>query len=326
MPILSEVCPRTSVVLRDAEVDATNFVGRGSGRVLYLAASPDYIEAAVGNSATAAVVVTPELAEQVPETVGVVADEDPVLAFYQLHNRLAEIGMRVRVEARIDPEARIHPAAQIEDGCQIGRRAIIEAGAIIHSGTIVEEGALIGSGSIIGGDGHLTVRRGDYKLHAKHVGGVRIGRDAEIHSGCIIQRDAFVGFTEIGPRTVLVSGCKVTHGVSVGSDCTMALGAQISGYSTIGDRVFMGPGAVVSNLITVGDDARIEIGAVVVRSVKAGARYSGWFARPHDRMRAMSAALEAAVPEPNADPRDIKASGTQRGSRDLKSNAAEETR
>ncbi|MEM1316475.1 MAG: hypothetical protein AAGI51_18100 [Pseudomonadota bacterium] len=291
MPLLSALHPRPEAVLRDAEVDATHYVGRGARRMLACAAAARYLDAAADHPPTAAVVVPPDLVSRVPERLGVVVDDDPEIAFYRLHNRLAETGWQVEVTPGVHPTASIHPTAWVEDGCRIGPGVVIEAGALIHARTVIGENALICSGAILGGEGQVNRRRGDLRLRAAHVGGVRIGPGSEILSGVIIQRATFEEFTEVGARCVLTSGVKLAHGVRVGDDVSMGMGAQVSGYSTIGDGAWLGPGAVVSSLVDVGAGARVEIGAVLVRSIPPDSRHSGLFARSHARMRAMSEAL-----------------------------------
>ena len=291
MPRLSALHADPAAVLRDAEVDMTHFAGQGTGRTLAWAGSAAWIDRALAHPATAALVVPPDLAERVPASLGQIAEPSPEIAFCRLHNRLAAPGMRAPATPGIHPSASIHPRAWVEEGAEIGPDVTVEANAVVHAGTVLGEGALVGSGAVIGGDGKMVRQVGDERIRVLHVGGVRIGAQAEIHSGVVIQRATFAEFTEIGPRCVLVSGVRIAHGVRMGADCQLALGAQVSGHSTLGDRVWLGPGAVVSSVIEVGDDARVEIGAVAVRSIPAGARYAGLFARPHARMRAISESI-----------------------------------
>ena len=291
---LSRVASDPSAVFRDAEFARTDYAAAETGPVLACAVDRGYLGVALAGGAVTALIVPPELAADVPAPIGVLVDPDPEIAFYRLHNLLArEHGMRVRVEGFVHPAASIHPEARVEPGVHVGAGVVIEARAIVHAGTILEEGVLIGAGAIVGADGRVVRRRPGLKLRAEHVGGVRVGAEAEIFSGVIVQRATFAHFTEIGPRTVLTSGALVGHGTRIGADCTVAVNATLCGYSRIGDRVWIGPGATISSVIEVGDDARVEIGAVVVRSIPAGARYAGLFARSHATMRRMSRALAA---------------------------------
>jgi len=289
---LSEVAPDREAVLRDAEFDRTDYATAATGPALACAANRTYLEIALRGGAVTALIVPPELADDVPDPVGVLVDADPEIAFYRLHNHLArDHGMRVEVESFVHPTASIHPEAWVEPGCHVGPDVTIEARAVVHAGTVLEEGVLVGSGALVGCDGRVVRRRPGLKLRATHVGGVRVGAEAEILPGVIVQRATFADFTEIGPRTILTSGALVGHGTRIGTDCTVAVNATICGYSRIGDRVWIGPGSTISSVIEIGDDARVEIGAVVVRSISAGARYSGFFARSHDKMRRMSELL-----------------------------------
>lgn len=282
---LCEIVPDTVSILRDAEFDRTGFASARTGQVLCCAAAPKYLRTALGSPAVTAVVTTPALAAEVPETLGLIVDDDPEIAFYLLHNHLArQHGMRTEVAHEVDPSAVIDPSALIENGCRIGPGVHVEAGAFVMRGTVLEAGVTVRVGAMIGVAGRFAKRRPGLLLQVEQVGGVHVGRDAEIEAGAIVQREVHPNFTRIGERVILGNRSTVSHGTIVGDDSTIAVGAMVCGYVTLGSRSWIGPAAVVSDSLEIGTNARVEIGSVVVRDVPDGERWSGLFAGPHRAM------------------------------------------
>lgn len=288
---LSQVVAPETGLRRDAAFATTNFAGADGPPALVFAATPGFLETALAAPATAAVLTVPELADRVPAPVGLAVAAAPDLAFVKAHNRLVALGLGVRRAHAIDPGAEIHPTAIVEEGVRIGPGAVVEAGAIVLAGSEIGPGASVGAGAVVGAAGRFHRAEGGRLVFAHHAGGVRIGEQARIGPGSVVERHLFALDTEIGPRTTLGVAVSIAHGVRIGGGANISGGTMIGGFARLGDRVSLGPGAVVAHLIEMGDDARLEIGGVLVRSVPAGARYSGFFARSHARMRAMSLAL-----------------------------------
>ena len=290
---LADVAAGFGAVRRDAVFDRTGFAGDGGARILCCAAGGRYLKRALAQPDTAAVITTPDLADQVPEPLGLLVADDPEIAFWRLHNRLAlDHGMRVSVESAVDPSAEIHPAALVAPGCRIGAGVRIGAGAIIEAGTVLAEGVHVGAGVRIGCEGLFVRRRPGLILRVEHAGGVEIGPDAVILPGAMIQRDVRPEFTRIGARSVIANRASISHGTRIGDDATVAGGAIICGHAVIGDGVWIGPGAVVRDRAEIGAAARVEIGAVVGGSVGPGERVSGVFAGPHRQMVRLWAKLK----------------------------------
>jgi UDP-3-O-[3-hydroxymyristoyl] glucosamine N-acyltransferase len=237
-----------------------------------------------------ALVTAPELVSQVPERFGLLVAEDPEIAFHQLHNHLVrDHGMRVELTHEIDPTAEIEPTALVEHGCRIGPRCQIGPRVVVQAGTILEAGATVGVGALVGVEGRYVKRRPGLLLRVAQVGGVHVGREAEIEAGAIVQREVHPGFTRIGERAVIGVGASVSHGAMVGPDATLAVRSTVCGYARVGAGAWIGPGAVVTDSVEIGDGARVEIGAVAVRDVPAGERWSGVFAGPHRAMMRLGA-------------------------------------
>lgn len=288
---LSAVGGGFGVVLRDAAFVRTGFAASEDGPTLACAAAPKWLRAALAAPGVAALVTSAELAPQVPERLGLLVAEDPEIAFHRLHNHLARAhGMRTVVAHAIDPSAEIDPSALVETGVRIGPGCRVGPRAVVQAGTILEEGATVGVGALVGVEGRYVKRRPGLLLRVAQVGGVHVGREAEIEAGAIVQREVHPGFTRIGARAVIGVGAGVSHGVDMGPEATLAVGATVCGYVRIGAGAWIGPGAVVTDSVEIGAGARVEIGAVAVRDVPAGARWSGVYAGPHRRMMRLSMA------------------------------------
>lgn len=100
--------------------------------------------------------------------------------------------------------------------------------------------------------------------------------------------------TWIGPFTILDG----SGGLTIGSNCTIAAGAQIYSHDTvawatsggtapyvhaptrIGDNCYIGPHAVIAKGVTIGDGAVVGANSLVLADVEPGARVGGSPARP----------------------------------------------
>lgn len=269
--------------LRDAAFSRTDFVTAATPQSLAFAGNRKFLDQALGNSHIAALVTTPDLAEEVPPALGLMVCDQPQFEFFKMHNAMADQGMGPDITPGIHASAKIDPSAIVEDGVAIGANAVIEAGAIVRRGTMIAEDVLVGAGALVGVDGHFYKRFDGKLFRVTHAGGVRIERGAQVLSGAIIQKAVHPTFTKIGAETVISPGAHVGHGVEIGDRTIVAGSAQIAGYSIIGNDVWIGPSAVVRNLVNVGDGAKIEIGSVVARAVPAGGHVSSPFAMPHTR-------------------------------------------
>jgi carbonic anhydrase/acetyltransferase-like protein (isoleucine patch superfamily) len=91
----------------------------------------------------------------------------------------------------------------------------------------------IGDGCYIG---HNAVLRGDY-------GGMRIGEGSAIEEGCVLHVPPETIMT-LGKRVTCGHGC-VVHGLSIGDDVVIGMGAVVSWGSEIGEFCIIAEGAVV---------------------------------------------------------------------------------
>jgi UDP-3-O-[3-hydroxymyristoyl] glucosamine N-acyltransferase len=271
-------------LLRDAAFENLGMFRNYGRRMLTVYYNGDFRPQLTENLAHfAAVITTAELADTIPDALGVLVSDEPMAAFLKLHAWLcAQPGFYAHSPpTQIKAGATIHPSAIIAE-----RGVIIEAGAVIAPHVVIEEhsyigaGTYVGAGVAIGGPG-FEMRRIDGALtYVPHAGGVYIGANVHVMANSAIAKSVFGGATILGDNTKLDQLVHVAHAVVIGRNCRLAARACISGATTLGDDVWIGPGAVVGNSLRLGDGAWVAMGSAVARDVPAGRRVAGPFARP----------------------------------------------
>jgi UDP-3-O-[3-hydroxymyristoyl] glucosamine N-acyltransferase len=209
------------------------------------------------------------------------------------------------VEPGIHPSVVIGPGSVLGDGvaagpgCVIGRNVSIGANSILHANVIIYDRVRIGrnailhSGCIIGADGFgFALDENRRYVKFPQVGSVEIGDDVEIGANTCIDRAA-LGLTRIGDGTKLDNLIHIGHNCQIGKHVVIAAQTGLSGGVTIGDY------AVVGGQVGVGPQARIESGAVIgsgagiltSKIVRAGSPVWGTPARPLKQYLAQLATL-----------------------------------
>lgn len=173
-------------------------------------------------------------------------------------------------------------------GCVIGRNVTIGENSTLHANVTIYDSVRIGrnailhSGCIVGADG-FGFALDENKRYVKfpQVGEVEIGDDVEIGANTCIDRAA-LGVTRIGDGTKLDNLIHIGHNCQIGKHVVIAAQTGLSGGVIVGDY------AVIGGQVGVGDKARIESGAIVgsgagilpSKIVRAGAPVWGTPARP----------------------------------------------
>ncbi|AMW04035.1 UDP-3-O-(3-hydroxymyristoyl)glucosamine N-acyltransferase [Gemmatimonas phototrophica] len=244
-----------------------------------------FLSAVADNAGIAVVLTTPALKEAVLGTgrVAIVTD-DPRHDFYQTLN----VAGREHATQRptfIDPTAVIHPRATIS-GCNvhIGPRCIIEPGAVILPDVTMGAECIIRANAVVGTEGYEYKRTSRGLLPVFHDGSVVLGDRVEVGGNSCLDKGFHFRHTQLGNDTKVDNLVHIAHGVHTGQRCLIVAHAMVAGSVTLGNDVWVGPGAMISNGLTVGDGASISLGAVVTKSVPAGARVSGNFAVPHEKL------------------------------------------
>ena len=211
----------------------------------------------------------------------------------------------------VDPSARVAPSARLGEGVSIGAGAVFEEKGAVGARTVIGPGCFVGEDVEIGEDGLLYA--GVTLYH-----GVRVGRRAVLHSGCVIGADGFgfifenghyekfpqVGTVEIGDdveiganscvdrgalgATRIGDGTKLDNLVHIGHNCRIGRHVVIAAQTGLSGGVEVGDYAVIGGQVGIGDKARIESGAVLgsgcgiltSKIVRAGQPVWGTPARP----------------------------------------------
>jgi UDP-3-O-[3-hydroxymyristoyl] glucosamine N-acyltransferase len=274
-------------VARDGEFRSLGGLSHKCPHMLVCLYDESYLPELQENPCISCVITSPALAEKLSGRLGIATSSVPLRTFYGVHEYLRGNTdfYWTEFESAISPEAQIHPTAFVAGkNVRVGRGTTVEHNATILERSIIGNNVIVRCGSVIGSEG-LEFKRLDGKRWTKvpHAGGVKIHDDVEIMSNCVVDRNVFNGFTEIGENTKVAHLVRISHNVRIGKRCRISGCALIAGSSTIGDDVILGPNCTISSEVNVGDRARVSLGSVVTRDVPADARVTGNFAIDHNK-------------------------------------------
>ncbi|HUW96837.1 MAG TPA: hypothetical protein VMW58_13720 [Anaerolineae bacterium] len=193
--------------------------------------------------------------------------------------------------AGIHPTAVVSPAASIDPDVYVGAycvvgEATIRHGSVIHSGVHIHDAVYIGrnvevhSGCVIGADGFGFERNEAGELEKfPHIGGVVIEDDVEIYALTHIARGT-LGDTTIGQGTKIDTFVHIAHNVRIGKHCMIISHAMLGGGVRVGDSTWVAPSASVRERLAIGSRVTVGLGAVVTKDVPDGTTVMGVPARP----------------------------------------------
>jgi acyl-[acyl carrier protein]--UDP-N-acetylglucosamine O-acyltransferase len=220
--------------------------------------------------------------ETILKTMPIIVSESPMESFYLLHQHLFEktpFYNEYDFPREIGADCSIHPSSAIEDGVKIGNRVRIGPFSYIRKGTTISDDCTIDANTVIGGDGFEVKVINGIRRIIPHCGGVRIERNVEIGSGCVIDKSMFEGATIIGENTKIDNLVQIAHNCIVGKDVLICANVQLSGSVTIGDACYLAPSVSVRDQVSIVGDAFIGIGAVVTKQISECGTYVGIPAR-----------------------------------------------
>lgn len=233
------------------------------------------------------VITTKEMADKIPENIGVIISEVPRIDFFNLHNKLIENKdyKREDFETEIGENCSISKAAIISNNnVRIGNNVVIEEYVIIRENTTIKDNCIIRANSIIGGEGYEFKRYDNKTMGVSHIGGVIIEENAEVqYSSCIDKAIYPWDNTIIGEYSRIDNLVQISHAVKVGKRCFITSKTTIGGRTVIGDDCWFGLGATVSNGLVIGNNSSVSLGAVVTRNLKENSKVSGNFAIDHNK-------------------------------------------
>lgn len=181
----------------------------------------------------------------------------------------------------IDPSAKIHPSAYIAPGAIIGANVEIDEDSQIMSNVVIYEDSIIGkrvrihANTCIGSDAFYYQKKDGKHSKFESCGSVIIEDDAEIGSGCTIDRGV-THQTIIGEGSKLDNQVHIGHDTVIGKNCLLAGQVGIAGCTVIGDNsVLWGQVGVAAN-IEIGENVTILAQSGISKSLKAGQTYFGY--------------------------------------------------
>ena len=230
------------------------------------------------------IIVSEEIADDVPDHLGCLVAENPLVAAFRIHSELCGRPDHYwkSFPSRISSSAQIAPGAQVAArDVVIGDRVSIGSNAVIGERSIVGDDCTIGPGTVIGTSAFELVQVEGANRLQPQAGGVRIGSGSVFLSAVMVARSAFAAFTEIGENCAFDNLVHIAHDCVIAEGSQVTAGAIVAGRVTMGIDSFVGPNATLSNGIGIGDEAFVTIGSTVVRDVEAGQKVTGYFATEH---------------------------------------------
>ncbi len=263
-----------------------------------------YLPALLGTRA-GAVIVHPELAEQVPAGGAAIVTPEPYAGWARV---AALFHPPAPATPGIHPTALVEPGAEIDPSAEIGALAVIGAGAWIGPRcrigphTVIGPGVVIGAdcrigaqvslshallgarvnllpGARIGQEGFGFAQTGTGFLSVPQLGRVILEDDVEVGANATIDRGSAQD-TVIGAGSRLDNMVQIGHNVQVGRLCVIVSQAGISGSTVVEDFVQIGGQAGLTGHLRIGRRARIGAQAGVMADVPAGADVVGSPAEP----------------------------------------------
>lgn len=284
---LSDFFP-TEQILRDGDFSALGLSNSdGPDGMLSFLEDARFADELLDNPRIRAVICRPEDGAAVAERKqGVIFSDTPRLAYFQLHDRLAELPGYCPPQApSVIPEScHVSPLAYIAPtGVVLGENVTVEEFVSIHGPCRVGDNTVLHAGVKLGGPGYefKYLPEGGV-LDVAHCGGVTIGADVVLFENVTVHRAVYPwDETVIGDECRVNAQSHIDHGVKLGRRVKVCAGCVISGRVEAGDGVKFGPGVTVSNRLTIGDGAQVLLGSVASRNIPAEAVVSGNFAIDH---------------------------------------------
>lgn len=215
----------------------------------------------------------------------------------------------VAATAQIDPTASIGPNCVIGERAMIGANtqldALVSVGAdsilgadcrifpnvTIYHGIQIGSRVRIHANTSVGSDGFGYVLDGNFHRKIPQVGNVIIGDDAEIGSGCAIDRGA-LGPTVIGKGAKLDNLVQIAHNVIIGDHCIIVAQAGIAGSCKLGQYTVIAGQVGLAGHITLGNHVTIAAQAGVMHNIADGEKWWGSPARPEKQMKRQILAMD----------------------------------
>lgn len=257
-------------LVRDGVFDSMGMLTQKKKKILCPLNSPSLLNTLDKNNNVSCIVTIEELVGRAPAHVGVWVSDDPLETFFELHHHLLEY-------TNFYGENR---PSEVEASCAVSERSIVASeNIILHSGVTigsfssvigrseVGSGSKISSHVSIGANGFEVKSVNDVATIIKHAGGVKIGKNVDIHPHSSIDSGVFDDLTFIGDNVKIDSFVHVGHNVTILEDTVIASSAKLLGSCSIGRGVFVSAAAVINNHVKIGDGSLVCLGELVLEDV-----------------------------------------------------------
>lgn len=270
-------------VVRDADFFRLGSADAPHAGLLAYADSLKYLKRALSNPSLSCLITKMELAEHVPESIGLMVSDNPRDAFFAIHVQfIRESRYVLPFEAGIGSGCSVHPSAQIADGCHVGDNVIISEQVIIRAPVWIGSNVVIEPGVKLGVEGILYNRTSAGPRLIPHGGYVRIQNNAILMTNAIVVRSVHdTDVTEVGDSALIGLGSVVGHEAKIGDRAVVSNQCVVARKAKIGADVFLGTQCMIKENVSIGEGAQVMAGSVVIDDVSAGAIVSGNFAAEH---------------------------------------------
>jgi UDP-3-O-[3-hydroxymyristoyl] glucosamine N-acyltransferase len=267
------------------KVCRTSFTWTNQPHTLCLAMNIKYFKQAVSNPNISAVItpLSPDHIKDYGNTAIIVSRKANELFYFvhnlALHNESTSIQ---KYKSAIHPTAQIDESSIIGENVTIGKNVVINSGCIIHNNTVIGDECVLYDNVTVGTQGFFSKVILGKKTHVSHFGGVLLGTNCIVHTGCNISRSVNVGeYTTLGDNVHIGIHSNIAHDCQIGSNTDISSKVVLSGRVNIGENCWIGASVTTSSAIKVGKGASIKIGSVVIEDVKEKEIVSGNFAFSH---------------------------------------------
>ncbi|HZY68682.1 MAG TPA: UDP-3-O-(3-hydroxymyristoyl)glucosamine N-acyltransferase [Devosia sp.] len=283
----------------DPEIEGVEELHLAGPGHIALAAHPEY-RAALRQTGAGVVIVSRDLADDVPAGSLRVLAPDPHLAFVALLEQLYPQNTRGTLDVLLDSggepyterDVRMGPGVVLGPGVEIGRGTVIGPNTVIGAGVTIGRNATIGSncsiecahlgngvvvhaGARIGSEGFGWLDHGRSNRKIPQLGRVIVQDRVEIGANSTVDRGA-LGDTVIGEGTKIDNLVQIGHNCRIGRNCLLAGMAGLAGTTVLEDSVMIGAAAITTGHLTIGAGSIVLARSVVTKDVKRGGRVGGY--------------------------------------------------
>ncbi len=275
-------------------IKAINTLGDASKNELSFLDNKKYIKDLAHTQATA-VLVHPDLADNVPENCIALVCEEPYVALARASKLFAPKLLETKgKEPHVGKDSIIQETVSIGfnvvigdnctlmagtvlgDNVEIGHNTIIYPNVTIYRDCVVGDDCIIHAGTVIGSDGFgfAISKKGEYiKIYQN--GNVVIGNNVEIGSNCTIDRAAF-------SSTIIEQQCRIdnlthiAHNCHLNKACILVAQVGLSGSTVLGEHVVMGGQAGTIGHLSIAPYSTFSARSGVTKTVKKSGHYAGY--------------------------------------------------